>query len=562
MTDKVDLLVRGTLVNVCSGTLEDTAIAIDSGEIVALEERPADRELVANYVAPGLIDAHTHVEFSMVTLPRFGDAILPKGITGVVHDPHEVANVLGESGVRDFIRDAAYTPLKAYMTVPSSVPATDFQDAGAFVDTENVDSLLETDDAIALGEVMNTHAVIDGDASVHAKIRAARDRGLVVDGHVPGVSGGDLQELSRHLDTDHESVTLEAAREKVQAGFRVYIREGSASKNLEEIIDLVGDVDTRRLSLCTDGTNIAYTMEEGSVNVAVQKAIESGVDPVTAVQMATINTAEAYGLPSGRIVPGAPADLVLLSDLEAWSVENVIVDGILNPTADRADTTESAVATDTVQFSPVSAADLAIERIPTAGTARVRVVKPVGDFQTEREFATVPVVSPGFPDVKGVLGADIEADVLPLAVIERHGGPGTIGCGFVTNLGLTRGAIGTTVAHDAHNCVVAGTNHEMMAHVANHLRDVGGGIAVYDPETDEYTTLRLPHAGLVADAPLEKVKSDFRDVEAAARDIGLTVPGGIMEVTFLPLEVIPTYRLTNKGLVDAETAEYLDVVVE
>ncbi|WP_380676091.1 adenine deaminase C-terminal domain-containing protein [Salinigranum sp. GCM10025319] len=509
-------------------------------------------------MTPGLIDAHTHVEASMVTLPQYGQAVVPHGVTSVVHDPHEVANVLGEEGVRDFSADAARTPLKARLTVPSSVPATGLQDAGGVVDADAVDNLLGMDRAVALGEVMDLRGVLDGDREVHAKIEAARDRGVTVDGHVPGVVDSSLAELARYLDTDHESVTPEEARAKADAGFRVYLREGSTSKNLAALVGVVEEVDTRRLSLCTDDRNVVDILEAGGINVAVRRAMELGVDPVTAVRMATLNTAEAYGLPFGRIEPGAPADLVLLSDLESWSVEHVVVDGVVDPTAGESPPSESAVATGTVEFDPVSPADLALP-YDGSGPVTVRVVSAVGSFRTERLTASVPVET--LPETDGVLVGDTEQDVLPMAVIERHGGSGTVGRGFVHNLGLDRGAIGTTVAHDAHNCIVAGVSHDAMARVANHLRDVDGGLAVYDPETDEFTTLALPVAGLISDAPPRETARSFEAVREAAAGVGLSVPGGVLELTYLALEVIPTVRLTNNGLVDVEAGEYRDVVV-
>jgi adenine deaminase len=558
VTVPVDLLVEGRVVDVTAGTLDDRAVAVDDGCIVGFGERPADRVMEAEYVTPGLIDAHTHVEASMLTLPQYGRAVVPHGVTSVVHDPHEVANVLGPDGVRDFSADAARTPLKPRLTVPSSVPATELQDAGSVVDADAVDDLLAMDRSVALGEVMDLRGVLDGDEEVHAKIAAARDRGVPVDGHVPGVTDESLAELARYLDTDHESVTLAEARAKADAGFRVYLREGSTSRNLAALVGVIEEVDTRRLSLCTDDRNVVDVLDSGGINVAVRRAMELGVDPVTAVRMATINTAEAYDLPFGRIEPGAPADLVLLSDLESWAVEHVVVDGVVDPTAGESPASGSAVATGTVSFDPVAPADLALAS-DESGPVTVRVVSAVGSFRTERLTASVPVGA--LPGTDGVLVGDTETDVLPMAVIERHGGPGTIGRGFVHNTGLDRGAIGTTVAHDAHNCIVVGASHDAMAQVANHLRDVGGGLAVYDPHEDAFTTLALPVAGLIAEGPPRETARAFEAVSAAATDIGLSVPGGVLELTYLALEVIPAVRLTNNGLVDVEAGASVDVVV-
>jgi adenine deaminase len=380
--------------------------------------------------------------------------------------------------------------------------------------------------------------------------------------------------VARYLDNDHESIALAEAREKVETGLRVYLREGSASKNLEDLVSLVEEVDSRRLSLCTDDRDVVDLLERGGVDFAVEKAIDLGVDPVEAVQMATLNTAESYDLPFGRVTPGAPADLVLLSDLRTWDVERVVVDGVVDPTADTTEVPGTALSTDTVSFDPVTAADFAIEH-DGDGPVRVRVVDAVGGLQTARMEATVPVesldtdTSPSASSsaatpataTGGVLGPDLEADVLPLAVIERHGGDGGIGRGFVHGLGLDRGAVGSTVAHDAHNCIVAGASHGAMARVANHLREQDGGVAVDDPDRGT-TSLALPVAGLLSDEPLDAVEEQFEAVESAARRLGLSHDGGLMELSFLALEVIPEYRLTNNGLVDVESFEHVDVVAD
>ena len=554
MTAPVDTVVRGTLVNVHTGRLEDGAVAIDDGEIVALAERPADREIEAGYVAPGLIDAHMHVESSMVTLPRYGAAVVPRGVTGIVWDPHEIANVCGAAGVRAAIDDADHTPLKARFTVPSSVPASDLQDGGASLDADAVADLLDAPRVVALGEVMDVPGVVSGDETVHAKIDAARERGLPIDGHMPRVRGEDLHEAARHLDSDHECITLDEARAKADVGLRVYLREGSSSKNLVDLLDLVETVDDRWLALCTDDRRVTDLVEEGGIDFAVATAIDEGVDPVTAVQLATINVAESYDLPFGRLKPGSPADLVLLDDLDPWTPTNVMIDGVLDPTADRSEPS-STVPTDTVSFEPVAASDLAIESTDGDGPVAVRVVDAVGGLQTARLETEVP-------RSEGMLQPDTVDDVLSIAVVERHGGTGTIGRGFVHGLGLDRGAVASTVAHDAHNLVVAGASHEAMATVTNHLRDIGGGVAVYDPDTDDPTALALPVAGLVSDEPLATVAEEFAAVEDAARAVGLDHDGGLMELSFLSLEVIPELRLTNNGLVDVAAMEYVETVVD
>jgi adenine deaminase len=550
----VDLRLDGTLVNVYTGQLEpDSSVAIDDGEIVALAERDAEAVIETPYIAPGLIDAHMHCESSMVTLPRYGEAVVPHGVTSVIHDPHEIANVLGEDGVRSVIEDGRHTPLKARFTVPSSVPATDLQDNGATLDPDTVADLLDEDDVVALAEVMDIPGVERGAAGVHAKIDAARERDLTVDGHMPQVRGDTLQTVARHLDNDHESITLEEARAKADVGLRVYLREGSSSKNVADLAGIADAVDTRYLSLCTDDRDVLDIIEEGGVDEALREAIRNGVDPVTAVQMGTINTAESYDLPFGRVKPGSPADLVCLSDLETWSVEHVLIDGEVDPTAGERSYPDTALETDTVNAPAVDAEDLSIAAPDGDGPVDVRIIDSLGGLQTARMEGTVRAED-------GWLRADLEADVLPISVIERHSGEKSIGTGFVHGLSLDRGAIGSTIAHDAHNLVVAGATYESMATVANHLREIGGGVAAYDPETDTITSLSLPAAGLIADRPLAAVGAQFEAVEETARAIGVEQAAGLMELAFLPLEVIPEYRITNNGLVDVTEMAYVDVI--
>ncbi|WP_229504847.1 adenine deaminase [Natrinema versiforme] len=557
-TDTVDLTISGTLVDVLNGTLRETTVAVDDGEIVALADRPANREIEAEYIAPGLIDAHMHIESSMVTAAHYGNAVLDRGVTSVVADPHEIANVCGLAGVRGMIKDAAHTPLKIRFTAPSSVPASHLQDGGATLDAAAVEDLLGDEQVIALGEVMNVPGVLAGEEAIHDKIEAARERGLTVDGHAPRVTGSELQSVAQYLDTDHESVTEAEALEKLNAGMRVYIREGSCSKNLDRLIGLVNrsDVDSRRLSLCSDDRDVSELMELGSVDFAVRRAIEDGIDPVEAIQLATINTAESYGVPFGRVAPGAPADLALLDDLAAWDVEHVVVDGVVDPSLEAPP--ETAVETDTVAFDRVEPAELALE-YAGSGPARVQVIDAVGRIQTKRTEQALPVES---RDGTDIVVPDPTADVAAISVIERHGGSGNIGNGFVHGLGLDRGAVGVTVAHDAHNCLVVGAAFDPMAAVANHLGEVGGGVAAYDPTTDTIETLELPVGGLMSDEPLAVVTEQFETVQSQARALGLDHEGGVHTLTFLALEVIPELRLTTNGLVDIAAFEYTDVILD
>lgn len=551
MADSVDLLVRGTMVNVLTGTLEDRTIAVDDGEIVGFGERPADAVYEANYVAPGLINAHMHVESTMLSLPRYAEAVVPRGVTGIVADPHEIGNVLGADGVRALLQQATDTPLRARFTVPSSVPASDLQDAGATIDPEETATLLEEDRVVGLAEVMDVEGVLTGDPDVHAKIAAARERGLTVDGHLPRATGEELHTLRRYLDTAHESRDLAEAREKVDVGMRIHVREGSSSKNLDELMPLLDAVDSRRLMLCTDNFYVEDLLDHAGIDDAIRRVIAAGTDPVEAVQLATINVAETYDLDIGRIEPGAPADLVLLDDVETWAVDRVLIGGTVDPVGRALETPSFDLDHNSVDCPRLVPGDFAHPEL-SEGENGIRAIDHTGDVT--RELIDSVTVSDG-----RVTNA-VRDDLLPLAVVERHGNDGGIGHGFVHGFGSDRGAMASTVAHDAHNLVVVGADYESMARVANRLRECGGGLAVYDPSSGT-TVLPLPIAGLLSTKSFTAVAEQFARVQAAARDIGTELPGGIMNLDNLSLEVVPELRLTNNGLVDVERMEYVDVVL-
>ena len=553
MSGQVDLQIRGTLVNVVSGNLEERTVSVENGKIAGFSDRPAARTIETEYITPGLINAHMHIEAAMVTVPQYARAVLPHGVTCIIADPHEIGNVLGEDGVRGLLESAGNTSLKLRATVPSSVPASPYQDGGASLGPDAVDRLLDLEAIVGLAEVMDIDAVVSGEPGIHEKIRAARKRGLTVDGHLPRVSGNRLDQAAEFLDTDHESIGFEEAKEKVKAGLRVQIREGSSSKNLDSLEPLVEEVDSRRLSLCTDNFYPDDLVEHGGIGRSISRLISNGHDPVEAVQMGTINTAETYDLDCGRVAPGAPADLVLLNDLESWDVKHVVVDGVVDPEPEAVSELPGNITGDTVDIPPVSSDDLAHTDPADQGEeVRVRVIDH-RNGQAGKMIATVPAHD-------GRLQPDVDADVLPVAVIGRHGNGG-IGTGFVHGIGLNRGAMGGTIAHDAHNLVVVGATHDAMARVSRHLGETRGGVAVYDPESDEIQDLPLPIAGLMTDWPVDRVADRIERLETTASRLGLDHRDGISALDNVSLEVIPQLRLTNEGLFDAEAMEYTSVVV-
>ncbi len=554
-----DLVLRGgRLVNVLGGEIHPVDIAVHGDTVVGFGDGYEGRDEVdctGRWIAPGLIDGHMHLESSLVTLPEFARAVLPRGTTSVVLDPHEIANVHGVDGIRYVLDSRRAVPLRAFVMLSSCVPATHMETSGAELDAESLEPLFDEPGVLGLAEMMNFPGTVAGDAAVLAKVRAARRRRLPVDGHSPGLGGRSLNAyLTAGIGSDHESTALEEAREKLRKGMRVMIREASTARNLDDLLPLVTPENARRCSLVTDDRHPHDLMDEGHLDHAVRKAIRGGLDPVTAWRLASLNTAEWFGLDRrslGAVAPGWKADLLVLSDLESVRVERTYVSGRLVAREGRvAADLPAAPATlpPSVRLGPGGLPDF---RIPARGS-RARVIGIVpGQIVTERLSADPPVRD-------GAALADPGRDLLKLAVVERHGREGGVGLGFVSGLGLRAGAVGGSVAHDSHNLIVAGTDDEDMRRAVQALAEMQGGlVAVRDGKVR--AALPLPIAGLMSDRPLAEVRAGLDRLHEAYRSLGGRLEAPFMALSFLALPVIPTLKLTDRGLVDVERFELIDL---
>ncbi|MDX6727513.1 MAG: adenine deaminase [Baekduia sp.] len=550
-----DLLLRGgRLVNVFTHEIEETSVALLGDRIVGFGELPA-REVVdldGRYVCPGLIDAHVHIEISMLPPHRFADAVLPHGVTSVVCDPHEIANVLGAEGVRYMLDDSDGLDLSVLVMAPSCVPTSSMETSGAALDADDLVALAEHPRVLGLAEMMNFPGVLAAGADVLDKLRGFAGRPL--DGHVPGLTGPDLQAYAAAgISSDHESVTAEEAREKLRLGMTVFLREASNARNLLDLLPAVDAHTARRCAFATDDRVPGELLRDGSVDALVRLAVGGGLDPVTAVTMATLNPAEHYGLRDrGAVAPGRRADLIVTSDLRTLPVELVIAGGrVVARDGRRLRDSDAPTATLSGSFHVAWPPDL---RLPVRGR-RARVIGIVED----QLLTTAHVEAVRVED--GVAVADPERDMLRLSVIERHHATGNVGMGFVRGFGLRRGAMASSVANDCHNLVVVAVDDADGLVAARAVADMGGGIAVV-VDGELQAAIALPIAGLMADEAPEVVAERLDAVTSVVRQLGCEVPAPFMAMSFLALPVIPHLKLTDRGLVDVDAFAFTDVFVD
>ncbi len=550
-----DLVLRNaTLVNVCSGECYPADVAIAAGLVVGISD-PGDgyhgreeRDLQGRWLAPGLIDGHMHIESTMLVLAEFARIVVPRGVTAVMLDPHEFANVLGVAGIRYVLESGRDLPLAAYIMLSSCVPASAYESPYRVLLADDLLPLLEDERVLGLAEMMNMPGVLSGDEQVLAKIIATRRHGLVVDGHAPGLNARDLSAYAAAgVMSDHECTTLEEARQRIRLGMWLMIREGSAARNLEDLLPLVKDLHPPRVFFVTDDRDPQDLTTRGHIDSMVRRAIELGLDPVEAIRLASYNTAQYFRLyDRGAVAPGFVADLVVLDDLKTFQVESVYKDGRLVARAGQLLVAVAPFAftgvTDTVHIGDVQEADLRIPGRP--GLIEVVGIEP-GQITTRHLREEAPLRG-------GAIVADPERDLLKLAVIERHHASGHIGLGLVKGFGIRKGAIASSVAHDAHNLVIAGASDRDIVLAARALEEMGGGFAcVVDGEVR--ARVPLPYGGLISPLPAAELVEQLRALDAAAAELGCTLEHPCMTLSFLSLSVIPSLKLTDQGLIDVET---------
>ena len=556
------LLANCKLINVFSAEIETSAdIAICGDTIAGVGRGYQAREtadLNGSYVAPGLIDAHVHIESSLCVPANFATAVVPRGVTTVVTDPHEIANVAGLDGVRFMADSSRGIPLNVIIMAPSCVPATHMGTSGATLEAVDLVKLRDEGIVHGLAEVMNFPGVILGSEPMLAKLRAFEGRPL--DGHCPAVMGKALNAyVAAGIGSDHEGVAVAEAAEKLARGMYILIREATNARNLHALLPLITPANSRRICFCTDDRQPADLLRVGSIDHMIREAIAFGIDPITAIRMATLNPAEWFGLRNvGAIAPGRRADLFVFDQLHSPEARLVLQSGRLVAEGGQmlpSIAVKPVAAPETLTSSCHIAWDRVSFKVESANSVRrIRVIGSVEDQLVTDELALDAHAS------NGQLFADMSSDILKMAVIERHRGSGNVGLGFIHGIGLKRGAIAGTVAHDHHNLVTIGCDDASMMTAAKAVAAMGGGLVAAEGDR-ALASLALPVAGLMSDRPIDEVRAAYEQLLAACRDLGSPLHDPFMAMSFMALEVIPKLKLTDQGLVDVTRFAFTDLFV-
>jgi adenine deaminase len=552
------VLKKGRVVDLFSGTVRENDIAIYDGLIVGLGPDYHGREeldIQNTWVTPGLIDGHIHIESSMLLPSKLAAALLPHGTTTIVSDPHEIGNVMGIEGIRFMLRASQSLPFDIFMMAPSCVPATHLETSGARLDVSDLVELKKEPRILGLAEMMNFPGVLEGVPEVLEKLMLYNDR--VIDGHAPSLRGKDLQAyLTAGIRSDHETSDFTQGKEKVESGMVLMIREGTSAKNLEALLPLVDDKNSRRFCFVSDDLHPDDILKRGHLDFIIKKAVELGMNPVTAIQLATLNPAEhLYLRDRGAIGPGYRADLVILSDLEKFAIERVYKDGSLvvekGEIVGFLDEREQPIKPRPLNISPIAPESF---RIRSSGTI-ARVIRLVpGQILTEDHLTEVS-------SENGWVVTDTQSDILKLAVVERHNATGRIGLGLVQGFGMRHGAIASSVAHDSHNVVAVGVDDREIYEAVEAVRIMGGGIAVVRGDR-VLARVPLEVAGLMSMASLESLVGQLDHATRAAVSLGCKISEPFMALSFLALPVIPKLKLTDLGLVDVDKFGIVPLFVE
>lgn len=540
------IIANAKIVNTFTAEIEQGNIAISGDRIAGIGDYHQAKETVdlgGKYVIPGLINGHIHVESSMLDMDQYAQAVVPRGTSAIVTDLHEIANVRGLEGMKYMLDIAEHLPIDVFLMVPSCVPATPLETSGAKITAEMVRDILEWKNAIGLGEMMNFPGVLFGDEEVLRKLSLAGER--VIDGHAPGLEGMNLNAyIAAGPGSDHESTTMEEGREKLRRGMHLMIREGSSEKNLEALIPLVNDNTYHRCLFVVDDRSCSDLLRDGDIDAVVRKAIRKGLDPIRAIQLATINPARYFRLNGlGAIAPGYFANFLVVSNMMDIDVGMVFYRGQMVAKEGKPLFSFSSPAgggiKDTVNIKPFDVTDLRL----SADRSACPIIEVVpGQIITRKIYEIAKTED-------GCIIADTERDILKLVTVERHNATGNIGKGLVKGFGLARGAMATSIAHDSHNIVGVGTNDEDIYAAIKEIERLQGGLVIV-AEGRILDALPLPIAGLLSDQPLHAVVDELESLQRTASSIGCQLEAPFAVLSFLALPVIPELRLTDLGLVD------------
>lgn len=536
-------VIAGQIVDVVSGKIFPGEIKVAAGKIISVT---ACEVVETQFILPGLIDAHIHIESSMLVPAEFARLAVVHGSTATVSDPHEIANVLGLEGVDFMINNGNLTPFKFHFGAPSCVPATGFESSGAIINSLQIDDLLKRDDIYYLSEMMNFPGVIFGDDEVRQKLASAKKHNKPVDGHAPGLDTEDIKKYAgAGITTDHECTDIAEAIDKINAGMHILIREGSAARNFDALVSLLG-THPGKIMFCSDDKH-PDELVAGHINLLIKRAIKAGFEPMNVIKACTLNPVRHYNLPCGLLQLGDAADMIIVDNLNDFNIQKTFIDGILVAADGKSLLKSYSYNTPNCFLAhPVTTAELEVAEAP----GELKVIQAFdGDLVTAKLLAH-PVVS------NGKVVSDIPNDILKLTVINRYK-PSKPAIAFIKGFGLQCGAMASTVAHDSHNIICIGTNDDDMVTVINSLVENKGGIAVTDGQSLDI--LPLPVAGLMADIDGYKVAEKYENINKKAVNLGGPLKAPFMTLSFMALLVIPELKLSDQGLFDGTTFSFTEL---
>ncbi|MEI4789925.1 adenine deaminase [Bacillus sp. FJAT-53060] len=534
-------------------------VAVENGKIVGIGECEGERELDAagQMLVPGFIDGHVHIESSMVTPVEFSKAVVPHGVTSVVTDPHEIANVSGIAGIRFMMEEARKAALNIYFMLPSCVPAVSFERSGATLKAKDLKPLYQEKEVLGLAEVMDYVGVEQAEEDMLQKLLDAQKENKLIDGHLAGLTDRLINVYrTANVQTDHEVTTAQEALERVKRGMYVMLREGSVAKNVRNVLPAVNEKNARRFFFCTDDKHLDELMAQGSIDEQVRMSIKEGLNPFLAYQMGSLNAAECFGLKTkGAIAPGFDADFMLISNLQEVDITSVFIAGQLVSQHGEYQLSVEKIAPSSVLLQSVHAVDVQGQdlALPMTAHQKMNVIRIIPN-QLETKLEQV------FPsEINGQFTSDIERDLLKMVLVERHQGLSEMGIGIVSGFGLEKGAIATTVAHDSHHLIAVGTNDDDMTKAIETLKEAGGGLTVVK-DGQPLHTLPLPISGLLSDQPAHVVKESLHALHEVLKETGFDLDfNPFLTLSFLALPVIPDVKMTTKGLFDVRSFQHLPI---